>query len=181
MTVDAARRDTQAGLTLVEMLVALVLFGLVGLASFAMLDTVIRARDRTEGRLETVAAIDRALRMFSQDLAQSQTNDRTLTGGQLGFRALTPEGGAALRYHLQDGFLLRSLDRANAAVSLDQRVLGGVLTAEWRVLDASNVWHDEWPLPEGSENRLVAVQMDLSLEGPTALTVHRLIEIPVEP
>lgn len=183
MTVNAACRDPQAGLTLVEMLVALALFALVGLASFAMLDTVIRVRDQTEGRLETVAAIDRALLLFSQDLAQSRTADRTLADGQLGFRAMMPQGSAAMRYHLQDGVLLRSLDREDTAVALDQRVLGGVLTAEWRVLDAANMWHDKWPQPEASENRLIAVQMVLTLEGSAAsdLTVRRLIEIPGEP
>ena len=51
MTPSPPRAGSEAGFTLVEMLVALALFALVGLASFALLETVIRTRDRTEGRL----------------------------------------------------------------------------------------------------------------------------------
>jgi general secretion pathway protein J len=65
------QRDSAAGLTLVEMLVARVLFAMVGIASFTTLDTIIRVRDRTEGRLEQLAQIDCALQLFSRDLTQS--------------------------------------------------------------------------------------------------------------
>jgi len=177
----AAARDPQAGLTLVEMLVALVLFGLVGLASFAMLDTVIRVRDRTEGRLETVDAIDRALLLFSRDLGQSLGADRSLADGQLGFRAAIAGGSAAMRYHLADGVLLRSLDRDDGGAPLDQRVLQGVAAANWQVLDEARVWHDVWPPPQiGPDSTLIAVQMHLTLASPAAdpLTVSRLVEIP---
>ena len=170
-------RDHQAGLTLVEMLVALVLFGLVGLASFAMLDTVIRVRDRTEGRLETVAAIDRALLLFSQDLAQSLAVDRGLADGQLGFRSVVPGGSVALRYHLLDGVLWRSLDGADGVAVLDQQVLAGVTAADWQVLDRARVWHDDWPAAS-AEGAVIAVRMDLMLAD--ARTVSRVVEVPVQ-
>lgn len=176
-----ATRDHQSGLTLVEMLVALVLFGLVGLASFAMLDTVIRVRDRTEGRLETVAAIDRALILFSQDLGQSLGNGRSLADGQLGFRSAVSGGSVALRYHLQDGVLLRSLDGADGAAGLDQQVLTGVMAANWQVLDSARVWHEDWP-GTSANGAMIAVRMDLMLAAPgaDARTVSRVVEVPVQ-
>ena len=45
-------RDTEAGLTLVEVLVALALFSLIGLAGFTMLDNILRVQSGTQGRLE---------------------------------------------------------------------------------------------------------------------------------
>jgi len=53
-------RDQEAGVTLIEMLVALSLFALVGIASFTTLDTILRVRERTDGRLEHLAQLDRA-------------------------------------------------------------------------------------------------------------------------
>ena len=64
-------RDTEAGLTLIEVLVALALFSLIGLAGFTMLDNILRVQSGTQGRLERLGQIDRALVIFSRDLQES--------------------------------------------------------------------------------------------------------------
>ena len=86
--------------TLVEMLVALALFALVGLASFSMLDAVIRTRDRTEGRLDAVAALDRALALVGRDLGQGDAGSHVLADGALRFSLEGTGGPAAMGYAL---------------------------------------------------------------------------------
>jgi general secretion pathway protein J len=170
-------RDTDAGLTLVEMLVALVLFALVGLASFAMLDAIIRARDRTEGRLDSIAQLDRAVNLFSRDLGQS-LYERRLDDGQLEFSLY--EGGAVIQmsYGVRDGVLVRRLLTDMMADVLEQPLISGVDTAQWRFLDAAGDWVDIWPPDAGEidDGGPRAVEMRLTL--PSSGTLRRIVELP---
>ena len=178
------RRQSDAGLSLVEMLVALVLFALVGLASFAMLDAIIKARDRTEGRLASIVQLDRALTLFARDLGQS-LDGRSLADGQLGLSLY--EGGAIIRisYRLQDGALIRSLKTDAAVEPLDQVLIGGVGAAHWRFLDAAGQWAEAWP-PPGVPNaddggpRAVDMQLTLASSGILTGTLRRIVELPHE-
>lgn len=182
-----APRPSQAGVTLVEMLVALVLFTLVGLAAFTMLDTVIRARDRTEGRLEAVAAIDRALTLVSRDMAQSLPDGRSLRDGVL--TVVGEEAGMALRlaYQVQDGVLLRLIGPDDQTTPLAQPVLAGVTDLRWRILDADGQWQEVWP-PTGSAatapGGAAAIDMQLTLtgeDGAPAGNLRRIVELVREP
>jgi general secretion pathway protein J len=168
-------RDPEAGITLVEMLVALALFALVGLASFALLDAVIRAGDRTEGRLEEVAALDRALLLFGRDLGQSDPGSQALSQGELSFALVAAGGPEEMSYALGDDALERR------AGEVAQRLAGGVAALDFRVLDHGGAWHDAWPPDtEGPEPlALVGVEMRLRLDGGGGATVRRLVEIPV--
>jgi general secretion pathway protein J len=175
-------RQSDAGLSLVEMLVALVLFALVGLASFAMLDAIIKARDRTEGRLAGIAQLDRALTLFTRDLGQS-LDGRSLADGQLGFTL--SEGGAVIQvaYRLQDGALLRSLTTDAGTEPLDQVLITGVDAAHWRFLDAAGQWADVWPppgVPVADDGGPQAVDMELTLAstGILAGSLRRIVELP---
>ena len=174
-------RQSDAGLSLVEMLVALVLFALVGLASFAMLDAIIRARDRTEGRLADIAQLDRALTLFSRDLGQS-LDGQTLADRELGFRSYESGAVIQMRYWLHDGALLRSLQTDGAAAPLDQVLIDGVAAVQWRFLDAAGQWADSWPPPAGGQGGPRAVEMQLTLARPGALngTLRRIVELPRE-
>lgn len=169
-------RGPEAGVTLVEMLVALALFALVGLASFATLDAVVRTRERTEGRLEAVAALDRALILFGRDLAQSDPLSQRIAEGVLSFGLVATGGPAEMSYVLTGGALAR---RAGDD-GLDQRLVDGVADLGWRALDRAGTWHDAWP-PEAEAAPLAGVEMRLTLaalgQGAPS-TVLRLVEVP---
>lgn len=173
------QRQPDAGLTLVEMLVALVLFALVGLASFAMLDAIIKARDRTEGRLASIAQLDRAMTLFSRDLGQS-LDDRTLQDGLLEFSLY--QGGRVIQmsYGVQDDVLTRRVQTDAMADGLEQPLISGVATAQWRFLDAAGNWGDTWPPPtaEADDGGPRAVEMRLTLASSGML--RRVVELPRE-
>jgi general secretion pathway protein J len=168
-------RDPEAGVTLVEMLVALAIFALVGLASFALLDAVIRTRDRTEGRLEDVAALDRALILFGRDLGQSDPGSQALSGGELSFALVAAGGPEEMSYALGE----TGLERRAGEVA--QRLAGGVVALDFRVLDRGGAWHEAWPPDaEGAEPpALVGVEMRLRLDGEEGATARRLVELPL--
>ena len=168
-----APRRGDAGLTLVEMLVALVLFALVGLASFTTLDAIIRVRDRTDGRLEQIARIDRALQLFSRDLIQSAAGEVSLSDGVLrvGRRA-----GSPLAWQMTDGALVRSVDAASTSGGMDQTLLPDVASVTFRVRDLAGGWSDVWPVA-GDGVDPVGVEMAVDL-GPNQGTLLRLAPVP---
>ncbi|MGV6848185.1 MAG: PulJ/GspJ family protein [Marinibacterium sp.] len=65
------RRAAQAGVTLIEMLAALAVTALIGVAGFAMLDTVIARDAQLRGRFETIRARDRAFRLLMLDAGRA--------------------------------------------------------------------------------------------------------------
>ena len=64
-------RDEEAGFTLVELLVALLIFGLIAGAGVAILAFSVRAQGVTTKRLDDVAAIARAGALLCADLGQA--------------------------------------------------------------------------------------------------------------
>ena len=159
-------RDRAAGLTLVEMLVALVLFALVGLASFTTLDAIIRTRDRTEGRLETIARYDRALRLFTRDVMQSEPQAIALGDDGL---VLSGTGGRVLSWRSADATLQRSVQGPGIGAGVVQDLLVGVAGLRFRVLDDSLTWSDTWP-SAATDSGVRAVEMTIDLgEGQGSL------------
>lgn len=176
---DAAPGD--AGFTLIEMLVALVIFSLIGVAGFGVLDTIIKVRDRTEGRLERMADIDRALTLFARDLTQLDECPLSLEEGALRFSRQGPGGAIAMRYALRDGVMYREALKGAGDAPVAQALLSGVVALDWRFLDRADGWVDVWP-PENAAQLPRAVALDLSLEGASgasgAVEVSRLVDLP---
>ena len=183
------RRFSQAGVTLVEVLVALVIFALIGAAGFTVLDQVARVDRLTEGRLARLAAMQRAMRVLSVDFAQARAQGLTGQGGAV---VVQRSGGAAfggpvvLRYGLEPvgsepGGLTRSLYTAKGEAVVQQVLLAGIASAEWQFLDDSGDWRAEWPpadapasLAPPQNPRAVAVTLSLAEGG----TLRRVAPVP---
>lgn len=65
-------RNGQAGVTLLEMLVALSISALIGLAGFVLLESVTRSEAGVAGRLERLNDQDRAFRLLALDASQAR-------------------------------------------------------------------------------------------------------------
>lgn len=175
MTSAGSRAGQEAGFTLVEMLVALALFALVGLASFTLLDTVIRTRDRTEGRLEEVAVLDRALILFGRDLGQSDPGSHRISDGVLTLSLEAAGGPRELSYELADDALTRRAEQVGTIT--EQRLVGRVSALTLRGVDRAGGWHETWP-PERDGEPLVGIEMQMTLGEEAPTTVRRLVELP---
>lgn len=180
----ARARDGQLGLTLVEVLVALALFGLIALAGFTVLDGTVRTQERTAGRLDRLADLQRAMYLITLDLEQIAGGPILHEDDRLAFRRLGAEGlggPVSVEYRLADAALHRSLISASGHMMTDQRLLGGVSALGWEFRGTGPDWRSDWP-PEGvSETalpRAVAATLELSRDAGPAGELRRLVRLP---
>lgn len=157
-------RDPACGVTLVEMLVALALFALIGTAGFTTLDTVLRVHRGTEDRLERLASLDLALQLFDQDVTHAEASD--LQGSDASI-LLRLTGGVRVTYGVRGGELLRSIDDPRAAMPVDQALLDGVTKIQLAY------FADRWSAQHAAGDMVQAVQLTLmTARG----SVSRLVE-----
>ncbi|MEL6463992.1 MAG: prepilin-type N-terminal cleavage/methylation domain-containing protein [Pseudomonadota bacterium] len=96
------QRGPNAGVTLLEMLVALSISALIGVAGFALLDSVTRTEAALSGRLAQLEAQDRAFRLLALDLTNAT---RSQVGDTLELRL----AGHKITWQASDTGLVRSL------------------------------------------------------------------------
>jgi general secretion pathway protein J len=164
------------------MLAAVAVFAVVGLAGFAVLDGVLRARERSEGRLERLADMQRTMYLIASDLEQTASDPLLSDGDVLTFRryaASAPGGELTVRYDVDRGVLRRTLGE-----SAPQRLLADVAEVRWTVLSRAGAWSAP-PRPTdtaGEPPRAIAVDLVLSpdAEPPTG-ELRRVVELPASP
>ena len=187
----------RAGFTLIEVIVALGLFALIGAAGFTLLDGVLRAQEATENRLQRLAEVQRALLVVSTDLDQ-------ITGGLAGSAAtLTLQkddlSGARVivRYDLNGSTMTRTISGPGGERA--QVLIEGVSSVTWTFHRRAGDWLDTWPqpaiptvaalpgqpvvtpLPTPAEG-VVAVAVDVSLngfDGRPGSTLRRVASVPL--
>ncbi len=135
------RRAPDAGVTLIEMMVALAIFALIGTAGFSMLDQVLRTQSRTEGRLEALGDLQRAMYLVGLDASMAQGRSLVASDGGVGFMR---SGGVGLRYALTGDVLRRAVTDAQGRVLADQPLIKAVQAVQWRYLNGQD-WLDAWP------------------------------------
>ncbi|KMW59406.1 hypothetical protein AIOL_004388 [Candidatus Rhodobacter oscarellae] len=65
------RRNASSGVTLIEMLLALAVSSMIGVAGFVLLEGMTRTEQGVTGALSRLSEQDRAFRLFSMDVAQA--------------------------------------------------------------------------------------------------------------
>jgi general secretion pathway protein J len=175
-------RDAQAGFTLVEVLVALALFALIGAAGFAVLDQVLRVQARTEGRLDQLADVQRAMHLVTTDFLQATNGSLAFTDGAVSLRRNGGTGEISIQYALADTVLVRNVSADFTQGLAPQVLLTGVAALDWQFYTAEGSWVSTWP-PAGArrpENPR-AVALDATLAG-SALSGHlrRVALLPAE-
>lgn len=188
------------GFTLLEMLVALFVFGLVSAAGVGVLRFSMDNQDRVRARLERLAELESARALLKADLAQAaarrvrdmngRPNDFIFAGNEQAMGgpllALTrrgvdnPDGDPRsslqyIEYRLADGVLERHARHAldGGGLGPARKLLTGVEVASVRFL-----WHGQWieALPRGAHVDLPqAVRLDLTLRDHGPLTQLLLV------
>jgi len=178
----AGARGAEAGFTLIEVLVALVLFALIGAAGLAVLDQVLRVQRQTEGRLERLAGIQRAMHLVGTDFMQASGGSLSFADGAVALRRPGETGALALRYDLDGTTLRRSLSGPLSQSPAQQALLAGVSGLGWRFYAPQVGWVADWP-PDEDEPPAnpAAVALELTLEGPgLAGELRRVAILPSE-
>lgn len=175
------------GFTLLEMIVALAIFAVMGLAAYVGLDAALK----TQARLKREDGRWRAVAMFwlrlETDLRAALPRPLRVRGGQrLPAWMAVPqataaneaqleltragEGGLAppwrVGYRLRDGrlewLLWPTLDAASDVDPRAVTLLEGVAVCEFRYLDGQGIWQPRWPVANEAERpRAVRVRLVL--------------------
>jgi general secretion pathway protein J len=136
-------RSPDAGVTLIEMMIALALFALIGTAGFAMLDQVLRSQRGSEGRLERLSEQERALHLIAADFGVAAPRSLSVTEDTVSLTRAGSGGSLKLAYRLDAGTLHRAVQHPGRAA--DQTLLTGVTAITWRFLTPEGEWSDTWP------------------------------------
>ncbi|HJN49183.1 MAG: type II secretion system minor pseudopilin GspJ [Pseudomonadales bacterium] len=180
------------GFTLLEVLVAISIFALIGLGTNQVLRTIINARDVTEARTEQFIRLQRALVVIERDLTQltnrpirDELGDPAhalLIGSDLYDLEFTRLGWRnpidAMRsnvqrvaYQLLEGELLRHywlvLDRAEDSLPVTQKILTDVEDFRITALSANGETTYQWPLDNDKPGLELptSLEMFFSMEG----------------
>ncbi len=184
------------GFTLLEVLVAVAIFALLGMAAYSGLDALLKARARLDDENRQWRAVALFWVRLERDLSAYVERPARLRGGapqaaflgepmalgefaaqleltRLGVadaRATPPERVA---YRLRDGKVewLRwpALDSGPRAMPDVAVVLERVAALEFSYRDSAGVWNSRWP-PAANQARPTAVKVNLKLETGEALT-----------
>ena len=193
------------GFTLLELLVAIAILAIIGMASWQLLHTVIKARESTSERAKNLDDLQRAVHLMVSDA--EQFIDREVTdelGATLpalmtpreggleltvsGHLALSPERNSDLqrvRYQLKGSELHRyrwnALDRAAGDQPSDLLLLTDVTALQIRYMDLQGHWQATWPPAQavGQESPARSPRaLEISVTLKTFGEIRRLIVLP---
>lgn len=174
------------GFTLVEMMVALFIFGMIATASVVLLRQSVEAEARSAVRLEEMGDLRRFSAIMAQDMTlmlprpsrDSLGSDRVaLMSGDgllLGFSRQVPQidpqpGSSSLQrveWALTDGQLNRAIaSKADGAeTGAPVAILNGIESARLRFRDKQGVWQTDWR-PQRTDELPIAIELTLVQQG----------------
>ena len=176
------------GFTLIEMMIALLIFGMITAAGVTLLTLTVRTQDSAERVLDEVSTLRRTGALLNADLAQAAPRVRrdgdgqpqpAFTGGNGGdalLMALVRRGWEddnafrsslqRVEYRLRDGRLERwrydVVDGAGRPVAMP--LLEGVRRVQLRYRDRDGTWRDRWD-PTDAARLPTAVEIVTDSEG----------------
>ncbi len=197
-----------SGFTLIEILVAMVIFALIGIGAYSLLANTFLISNTVELHTDRLAELQRAEHRLQQDIEQfsfrqtrNEFGDRTaLLRGETGFSDSTGyleftrsgwSNPAALPrsdlehviYKLEDGSLWRLswffLDRTESEADLKRELLTGVEKFTVRFLTKDDQWLEQWNTTGGDEIDKLPRAVAIELELFEELTLRRVFRLGV--
>ena len=182
------RGQSEQGFTLVEMLIALVIFGMITAAGVTLLTLTVRTQEASDRLLDSLGTLRRTSALLNADLAQAAPRLHRNGDGQPVQAFVGGNGGEALlmafvrrgwedenafrsslqrvEYRLRDGRLERwrydAVDGEGHAVAMP--LLEGVRRVQLRYRDREGNWRDRWD-PTDATRLPTAVELVSDSEG----------------
>jgi general secretion pathway protein J len=191
-------RAGAAGFTLMELLVAVAIFAVVGTLALSGYTQLQKQSEYAEQRLERTREVQRAVQTITQDLEQLEPRPIREPLGESQLPALLAQDPTEyslqftragwsntaglsrptlqrVGYRLDQDGLWRDywpvLDRTLTVEPIRRKLLGGVRTVTFRFMDQGRTWVDRWPAAAGA----VGAQPDLRAR-PAAIEVTLELE-----
>lgn len=190
------------GFTLLEVLVSVGIFAMIGVGSSQLLRTIVDTRDLTEGSSARIMDLQRAMASLDRDLAQftfrairdeyGEERDALLVGGDLyvlefsrvGWRnprQLPRSNIQRVAYQSIDGEFIRHfwfvLDRAEDAEPMTQVLLRDVVSVRVNVLDDEGNASDVWPQFDNSSAKK-AIALEIFIDTEDLGEVRKVVRLP---
>lgn len=147
----------QAGFTLLELVIAIAIFALLGVACWRLFDGVLRAERSSSAHEQTLRGLQRAVALIERDVLHLHTSATSpglvLYPNQLNLRRANwrnPLGQPRselqdISYQLENGVLWRYSQGVDLPVLQKQKLLGDVRDMSWRLYDKHTGWRSDWP------------------------------------
>ncbi len=194
------------GFTLLELLVAVAILAVIGIASYRLLDSTIATRDTAARHDATLLALQKAMQILQRDIEQAASRpvrdefgdaqpalyipqENVLELTRLGWRNPLGEPRAELvrvRYIVEDGRLRRYywnvLDRAQDSKPQYVTLLENVEDFRVSVLNPQGTWTSAWPSLDQARADRAQLPMpgavDISFTVPPFGELRRLFRVP---
>ena len=196
------------GFTLLELLVAMAIFAIVGALALTGYTQLQRQSEIVEQRLARTRDVQRAVQLIANDVEQIEPRPIREPIGETVLPAvsagLDPSYSLSLTragysntagvqrptlqrvgYRLENGEFWRdtwpALDRTIAVEPARRKLLTGVRSVTFRFLDPSRSWVDRWPeaqTPDAASARLRPAAVEVVIELEDWGEVRRLLEVP---
>lgn len=145
--------NKQAGFTLLELVIALAIFALLGLASWSLFDTVVRVQQGTSNVERQLRNLQRAVGVIERDLLHITEHPVVLDNARLQLQRGNwrnpldhPRSERqTVTYSLDNGTLWRESRGEGLLIVQRQKLLDDVRDLRWRVYDAALGWRSDWP------------------------------------
>ena len=196
-----------AGFTLLELLVAVAIFAVVGTLALSGYTQLQKQSEYAEQRLERTREVQRAIQTLAQDLEQAEPRPVREPLGESQLPAVL--GGDSIDYKLQltrsgwsntAGLARPSLQRVGYRLDQDglwrdhwpvldhtlateptrRKLLGGVRAVTFRFMDANRNWVERWPASDvgtQTDGRARPAAIEVTLELEDWGTLRRLVEV----
>lgn len=174
---------SEAGFTLIEVLISLTLFALLSIAGLALVETVIRVEERTAGRLERIGQLQRMMFLISRDFEQISPGTLEQVDGGVRFErqgGSVHEAGTRIDYAFREGSLLRILGGGDGGAR-PQRLIGGASAVAWTFFVPGRGWQNAIaPVPGEPviQPAAIAIEVELDSSGSPGGTIRRVVELP---
>ncbi len=183
----------QHGLTLIEVIVAIAIFAVLGVISYRAVSSMADSRERVQDELSRWRAIGRFMQLVDNDLTQlaprpaydGMQTDPAITlikGGERDelrmIRHDGANGGLQRRaYHVEGDRLILVREPVQQNATTEDALLSGVKSLHWRFINTDGQESDAWPPAGGVGQTLLPAGLRMELELVDAGVIKRVFSI----